>query len=397
VLTDCPDGTGRDGLHAVDLRTFFFTDRYSLGEPLADAVDHRGLRHLLLVICLPIAIYLRFATGRAAALVQALAIFPLFVPSIILAYAFIRVLGPNGMVDLILNSVGLPKIRSPYLTVWGPVIGFVWDNMPLSVVILWRGSATSPTTLSRPPATSAPDGWPCSGTSSCRASGPRSSWRTSFVVLGLFSAFTFPYLLGPAAPEMMGPFMQRTFRDVNDPVQARTQAVVTFAFCAVFGWFYVRSIARNRARADSMRDAAPFRPDWIGLALAVTLSIVIIGPLLVVGLWAFAELALSLAAAQEFGLRFWDHDAVARRRLDGAHTSPATLLRRHAAVGRHLPARRLCLCPARLSRGATSCSSRSSRFTPSRVRPARRHRHDLPAAQPHRHLLGRRLIQLVAR
>ena len=68
----------------------------------------------------------------------------------------------------------------------------------------------------------------------------------SFVVLGLFSAFTFPYLLGPAAPEMMGPFMLRTFNDVLDPVQARTQAVVTFLCCSVFGWFYVRSIIRNR-------------------------------------------------------------------------------------------------------------------------------------------------------
>ncbi len=69
---------------------------------------------------------------------------------------------------------------------------------------------------------------------------------SAFIVLGLFSAFTLPYLLGPAAPEMMGPYMLRTFNDVGDPVQARTQAVITFAFCALFGWIYVRSVARNR-------------------------------------------------------------------------------------------------------------------------------------------------------
>ena len=68
----------------------------------------------------------------------------------------------------------------------------------------------------------------------------------SFDVLGIFSAFTFPYLLGPASPEMMGPYMQRTFSDLNDPVSAQTQAVVTFMFCAVFGLFYVRSIAKGR-------------------------------------------------------------------------------------------------------------------------------------------------------
>ena len=68
----------------------------------------------------------------------------------------------------------------------------------------------------------------------------------SFSVLGIFSAFTLPYVLGPAAPEMMGPFMQRTFRDLYDPPNAITQAVISFGFCIVFGLFYVRSIVRNQ-------------------------------------------------------------------------------------------------------------------------------------------------------
>jgi putative spermidine/putrescine transport system permease protein len=68
----------------------------------------------------------------------------------------------------------------------------------------------------------------------------------SFTVLGIFSAFTLPYVLGPAAPEMMGPYMQRTFRDVNDPINAITQAVITFSFCIIFGLFYVRSVAKNQ-------------------------------------------------------------------------------------------------------------------------------------------------------
>jgi hypothetical protein len=68
----------------------------------------------------------------------------------------------------------------------------------------------------------------------------------SFAVLGIFSAFTLPYVLGPASPEMMGPFMQRTFADMNDPLNALTQAVISFGFCLLIGIFYVWSIARNR-------------------------------------------------------------------------------------------------------------------------------------------------------
>lgn len=247
LIVSGPDGSG---VSFASYR-FFLTDGYSMGNLWITIWTTAVSVAILMSIALPIAIYLRFATGRAAALVQALAIFPLFVPSIILAYAFIRVLGPNGMVDLIFNSVGLPRIRSPYLTVWGPVIGFVWDNMPLSVIILMAGlSNVTNHVIDAARDVGAgrlavlwyiilPRIW------------PSFLVATSFVVLGLFSAFTFPYLLGPAAPEMMGPFMLRTFGDVMDPVQARTQAVITFAFCAVFGWFYVRSIARNRARADT--------------------------------------------------------------------------------------------------------------------------------------------------
>lgn len=239
-----------DGTYGFTLETyvFFFSDRYSL-DNLTVTLWTTGMCALfLLVTCLPLALYLRFSSGRLPAYVQSLAIFPMFVPSIILAYAFIRVLGPNGMVDILLNSVGLPKIRTPYLTPWGPVIGLVWDNIPLTVLILLSGLGN----VSNQAIEAARDvgaRWlqvlwyiilPRIGNSILVA--------LSFSVLGIFSSFTLPYVLGPASPEMMGPFMQRTFRDVNDPLMAITQAVITFGFCIAFGLFYVRSVARNQGK-----------------------------------------------------------------------------------------------------------------------------------------------------
>ncbi len=239
-----------DGGMGVDLSTyaFFFSDAYSLNNLYLTLWTTGVCAILLLIVCLPIALYLRFADGKTAVYVQALAILPMFVPSIILAYAFIRVLGPNGMVDLLLNGIGLPKIRTPYLTPWGPVIGLVWDNIPLTVLILLAGLGS----VSNMAVEAARD---------VGANRLQVFWHIvlpqisnsilvalSFSVLGIFSAFTLPYLLGPASPEMMGPFMQRTFRDVNDPIAAITQAVVTFCFCIAFGLFYVRSVARNRGR-----------------------------------------------------------------------------------------------------------------------------------------------------
>jgi ABC-type spermidine/putrescine transport system permease subunit I len=239
-----------EGNFGFDLSSyvFFFTDQYSLNNLSVTLWTTLMCAILLLVICLPIALYLRFSHGRLPAYVQALAIFPMFVPSIILAYAFIRVLGPNGMVDILLNAVGLPKIRTPYLTPWGPVIGLVWDNIPLTVLILLSGLGSV--------ANQAVEAARDVGANRLQVFWhivlPRISNSVlvaiSFAVLGIFSSFTLPYLLGPASPEMMGPFMNRTFREVNDPLNAITQAVITFCFCIAFGLFYVRSVARNQGK-----------------------------------------------------------------------------------------------------------------------------------------------------
>ena len=240
--------TGESGNGGVSLDTyvFFFTDPYSLSNLSMTLWTTGACALLLLAICLPIALYLRFSTSRIAGYVQGLAIFPMFVPSIILSFAIIRVLGPNGTVDLLLNAVSLPKIRSPYLTPWGPVIGLVWDNIPLTVLILLSGLGS----VSNQSIEAARDVGAGKLALLWHIILPRIAnsilVAISFAVLGIFSSFTLPYVLGPAAPEMMGPFMQRTFRDLSDPRMAITQAVITFGFCIVFGLFYVRSVARNR-------------------------------------------------------------------------------------------------------------------------------------------------------
>ena len=243
VWVTAPEGGGAVSL---DTYRFFFSDGYSLANLSITLWTTGVCAILLLIVCLPIALYLRFADTRVAAYVQGLAIFPMFVPSIILSYAFIRVLGPNGTVDLVLNSVGLPRIRSPYLTPWGPVIGLVWDNIPLTVLILLSGLGS----VSNQAVEAARDVGAGKLAVLWHIILPRISnsilVAISFAVLGIFSAFTLPYILGPAAPEMMGPFMQRTFRELLEPKMAITQAVVTFGFCIVFGLFYVRSVARNR-------------------------------------------------------------------------------------------------------------------------------------------------------
>lgn len=243
IFVSQPDGTTAFSLASY---RFFFSDSYSLANLWITLWTTMVCGVLLLLIGLPIALYLRFSQGRLAAYVQGLAIFPMFVPSIILSYALIRTIGPNGTVDILLNAVGLPKLPSPYLTPWGPVIGLVWDNLPLTVLMLAAGLGSIPKSSIEAARDVGANPLRVFMSIILPRMGNSLLVTGSFAILGIFSSFTLPYVLGPASPEMMGPFMQRTFSDMNDPLNALTQAVITFAFCLVFGIFYVRSIAKNR-------------------------------------------------------------------------------------------------------------------------------------------------------
>ncbi|CAG8999176.1 MAG: hypothetical protein CENE_01145 [Candidatus Celerinatantimonas neptuna] len=225
---------------------FFFTDEFSLNSLRFTLWTTLVSVLLLLIIGMPIAIYLRFSSGKMASYVQTLTVFPMFVPSIILSYALIRTIGPNGTLDIVLHHIGLPQIPSPYLTPWGPVIALVWDNLPITVLMLTAGlSAISNSAIEAARDVGA-NPWQVFWHIILPRMSNSLLVTSSFAVLAIFSAFTLPYLLGPTSPEMMGPLMQRTFGDLNDPLQAKTQAVISFGVCVFFDAFYVYSIAKNR-------------------------------------------------------------------------------------------------------------------------------------------------------
>jgi len=203
---------------------------------------------LLFLVCFPLALYLRFSNSRIAAAVQILVLFPLFVPSIILAFALIRFLGPRGTVQTMLELIGITGYKTPYLRASGIIIGLVWDSIPFTVLVLTAGLRG----VDNPLLESARD---------VGANSWQVFWRIVLPliqrplliafclnVIGIFGAFTIPYLLGPAQPQMMGVFMLQTYSEYLDKLGAETQAVITFLFCAVVGALYVRTIAKQGVR-----------------------------------------------------------------------------------------------------------------------------------------------------
>jgi ABC-type spermidine/putrescine transport system permease subunit I len=204
---------------------------------------------LLFVIGYPLALYLRFTKSRLAGAVQVLTLFPLFVPGVILAFALIQFLGSHGMLDTMLNLVGYSGFRTPYLQPQGVIIALVWEGIPFTVLVLTAGLRQVEDAV----------------VESARDVGANSlqiffrillplSVRSAIIVfclnvIGVFGAFTLPYLLGPAQPMMMGVSMQHTFNNYQDRVGALAQAVITFAICALVGLLYVRTVTRRSERS----------------------------------------------------------------------------------------------------------------------------------------------------
>jgi ABC-type spermidine/putrescine transport system permease subunit I len=200
---------------------------------------------LLLGIGLAIALYLRFSHSRLVAAIQILALFPLFVPSIVASFALIRFLGPGGWVPTLLRAVGVTAYQTPYLHASGAVIGLVWQELPMIVLMLMAGLAQ----VSNRAIEAARDCGAGSATVFVHIIFP--TILRSVVVaccigfLDIIGSFTVPYILGPAAPQMMSIYMQRSFSELHRAATAETQAAVTFAVCVVVGAIYTACVFRD--------------------------------------------------------------------------------------------------------------------------------------------------------
>lgn len=207
---------------------------------------------VLFLLGFPIALYLRFTRGRLGDLIQGLALFPLFVPGIIAAYALIRFIGDNGWLERFLVLLfGYEGFTSPYLRPAGIVVGLAWEGISITVLILTAGLSQIPDSLLETATDVGANRWQ----SFWRITMPLMK-RSVLIVLTLnfltvFGSFTIPYLLGPASPEMMGPYMRRTFYDANLPSRAQVQAVITFLISGIVSLLYVRSVVSQKVEEEN--------------------------------------------------------------------------------------------------------------------------------------------------
>jgi putative spermidine/putrescine transport system permease protein len=228
----------------------FFTDPLSVMNLLYTLRVTLTVVVLLYLISFPISLYLRFSHSRLTNLIHILALFPLFVPGIVLAFAMIRFTITHGLLDTLLSKIGITAYVTPYLTTTGSIIGLVWEGIPFTVLILSAAMVQVDDSLLESARDVGANPW-------------QIFWRIllpliknavviifSLEFLGILGSYTVPYLLGPAEPEMMSVFMERTYHQVHAPLQAQTQAVITFLIAAIAGYVYVRTVASQQKSED---------------------------------------------------------------------------------------------------------------------------------------------------
>ncbi len=197
----------------------------------------------------PLALYLRFAQGRLAALLAVMFTIPLFVPVVIASFAMITFLVNHGLVSTVLYRLGVDRFPALVYNATGIVLTEVWATLPFAVLILGAGLQAIDDSL----IDSARD----VGAGRLRTFRsiilPLNAVPTLIAVtllfITIFGSFTIPYLVGGNAPQMLGVTMTNYLTQYFRRAEAVTMAVLAFVIASTVGIVYVASVSRRERGA----------------------------------------------------------------------------------------------------------------------------------------------------
>jgi len=263
VVRDSVAAPGAVGRPPVSLRLYTSL----LGNPITrhDIAFTMGITvvtvGLLLPLCYALALYLRFARGPLVGWCRFLCIVPLFVPTIISAFAFITFFQNQGVLDSLLRALGIE--RALHFTYNEPindhagvgiVLGELWNSIPVTVLLLGAGLGDIDDALIDAARDVGAGPWAIF----LRIVVPL-TMRPALVALtlsflGVLGSFTIPYLLGPSAPQMLGPLLDTIFATYREPPRADALAVIMFLLSALVGVAYVVAVSRRSSAGATGRD-----------------------------------------------------------------------------------------------------------------------------------------------
>ena len=176
----------------------------------------------------------------------------MFIPVVIASYAILEFYSPNGFLRSLASALGWSNAPVYGYTMVGVAFGQIWVNLPFGVLMMTSGLNAVPDALLE----AARDAGATSRTVRSillpMAAVPTTIVAT-FTAIGVIGSYTVPYLIGPSAPNMLGPLMTFTFESFNQPQQAEVMAVAIFLISGVIGAYYVRANLRASRESRATR------------------------------------------------------------------------------------------------------------------------------------------------
>jgi ABC-type spermidine/putrescine transport system permease subunit I len=197
--------------------------------------------------------YLRFSVSRVAGFFRTLSLIPLFIPTIVSAYAFISFYQQGNFLDVLLQDTHVESLlfggKYPQLidNTTGIVLGQVWNNIPITILLIGAGLGEIDNVLVE----SARDVGAGYVSIFLNVLFPL-TLRQALIALilafiGVMGSFNIPDLLGPTLPQMLGPAMNDNIAYQRILI-AQAEAVLTFLAALLIGILYVVAVARQRRR-----------------------------------------------------------------------------------------------------------------------------------------------------
>jgi len=250
-----PTAHGRGAAVGLDLYAAILGDPISRHDMVFTLLITAVTVGLLLPLCYGLALYLHFARGPLVAWYRFLCMVPLFVPTIISAFAFITFFENQGVLDSLLRASGIEgalnltytePINDPAGV--GIVLGEIWNSIPVTVLLIGAGLRDIDGALIEAARDVGADRWAIFWRIVVPLTVRQALIALTLSFIGVLGSYTIPYLLGPTAPQMLGPLLDTTFAQYRDQPTAAALAVVTFLWAALVGLAYVIAVSRRSGR-----------------------------------------------------------------------------------------------------------------------------------------------------
>lgn len=211
-----------------------------LTDPFFQAAIGRTLRFALVVtlLCLlfgyPVAFWIARQPGRRGTWLLSLAVFPLLVNSVVRSFAWMVLLGSNGLISRTLQAVCLLSEPKQYLyTPTAVIVGMVQLFLPLMILSLYSAIAQIDTSLEPAARGLGASGWTTFRRILFPLSVPGMLVGATLVFSACMTAFTTPQMLG-GSRQMTLPMLVYYYANVNmDWPLATTIALLMFLMTLV--------------------------------------------------------------------------------------------------------------------------------------------------------------------